>query len=500
MAQSPKMKNSTPRLSEIARHVHVPTGAVTTGWPAVRDRCKSFGIGFDAWQDGIGKIALAKRADGQYAGSVGGVVLSIPRQTGKTYLIGWMVFALCTIFGGMTVIWTAHRTRTSDETFEKMKTMSRRAKVCPHVKNVRSANGQQEIEFVNGSRILFGAREQGFGRGFDEIDVLIFDEAQILTENAMSDMVPATNAAKNGLVLLLGTPPRPGKDPGEVFENRRKDALDNDPDTAYVEFSADKNAKIIDWEQLAKANPSFPHRTSKTAILRMQKLLGSDESFYREAYGIWDETGAVAKAIDFESWRKLEAPKPNIGTHKCFAVKFTADDSTVALAVAVRSADGVHVEALRQANAGEGMRWLVDFLVKRADETAMILIDGKGGQAALMQALQDEGVVRRGLVRACSFEDFISAHSVMDEAIKSGTVTHGKLPELDDQVKRSVRVTFSKRSGAWGWVADDGSPVPLVSAVALAHFATKTVKADPAESRQGSAQRRANNARGRRQG
>ena len=33
------------------------------------------------------------------------------------------------------------------------------------------------------------------------------DEAQILTEKAMEDMVPATNAAPNGLVLMMGTPP-----------------------------------------------------------------------------------------------------------------------------------------------------------------------------------------------------------------------------------------------------------------------------------------------------
>ncbi|MUP49193.1 terminase, partial [Veillonellaceae bacterium M2-8] len=81
------------------------------------------------------------------------------------------------------------------------------------VASVRATNGQQAIEFTNGSRILFGARESGFGRGFAMVDVIVFDEAQILTENALSDMVPATNAAPNGLVLMMGTPPRP-KDPG----------------------------------------------------------------------------------------------------------------------------------------------------------------------------------------------------------------------------------------------------------------------------------------------
>ena len=73
----------------------------------------------------------------------------------------------------------------------------------------RRANGQQEIVFVNGSRIMFGTRENGFGRGFDSVDIEVFDEAQILTERALDDMIPATNAAHNPLIVYMGTPPKP---------------------------------------------------------------------------------------------------------------------------------------------------------------------------------------------------------------------------------------------------------------------------------------------------
>jgi hypothetical protein len=39
--------------------------------------------------------------------------------------------------------------------------------------------------------------------------------------------------------------------------------------------------------QWAKANPSYPKRTPKKAILRLRKLLSLDD-FMREALGIWD--------------------------------------------------------------------------------------------------------------------------------------------------------------------------------------------------------------------
>src|SRR5690606_14404178 len=137
------------------------------------------------------------------------------------------------------------------------------------------------------------------------------------------------------------------------------------------------NAKIIDWGQVAKANPSYPHRTGKTAILRMQKLLGSDEGFRREGYGIWDETLATKKAIPFTKWSVLTGVKPESG-RVAFGVKFSPDGSTVAIAGGIRPDDGpIHVEGFRQENLGEGTQWLVDFLAKRAPTTSLIVVDGK---------------------------------------------------------------------------------------------------------------------------
>ena len=160
---------------------------------------------------------------------------------------------------------------------------------------MRSANGEQEIAFRNGSRILFGAREGGFGRGFAAVDAIVFDEAQILTERALDDMVPATNQAKwptGALLLYMGTPPRP-IDPGEVFSLKRESALAGLTDSqVYVELCADEDADPDDLDQLALANPSFPERTPLESVLRMRANLGSDEAYLREGFGIWTARNA----------------------------------------------------------------------------------------------------------------------------------------------------------------------------------------------------------------
>lgn len=477
---SPQTKLGMRKLSDVARHVCQPSGIVSTGWPPVADRLRQFGIPFDVWQEGAGRLILAKRADGIYAAGVGGVVISIPRQVGKTYMIGWIVFALCTLFPGLTVIWTAHHTRTSNETFGKMRAMARKAKVVPFIETVRAANGEQSVIFKNESRILFGARDQGFGLGFDKVDLLVLDEAQRVKEVAMADMVPATNAAPNGLVFLMGTPPRP-TDNGDVFAARRADALEGDPDTLYIELSADPGSKVIDWGQVEKANPSYPHRTTQTAILRMQKLLGSDEGFYREGYGIWDDRSGVSRLITPSEWSAtgvLVGPSDGV---RSFGVAFNLAGDRMCVAGAVKHAGGTHVEVV-DAWAGDleaGTASLADWLAERWRSVSRIAISGQSGAGALAQELRDRRVPER-VIHVLSGPEVFVANSMFYDAVKDRTVTHpvgGVSDHLELSVAVCDKVPVSRTSGAWRWksTSDDGDETPLES-VGFAHWAARTAK------------------------
>ncbi|MGH3536554.1 MAG: hypothetical protein ACRDQG_17825, partial [Pseudonocardiaceae bacterium] len=61
------MQTSIPKLSEAARHLVLPAGMATTGFPAVRATCLRLKITFDPWQDSAGTAILGKRKDGLYA-------------------------------------------------------------------------------------------------------------------------------------------------------------------------------------------------------------------------------------------------------------------------------------------------------------------------------------------------------------------------------------------------------------------------------------------------
>lgn len=475
---SPPTKRSTPRLSELARHVVAPEGAVSTGWPAVRDKARDLGITFDAWQDGAGRLILAKRADGKYAATVGGTAMSIPRQVGKTFLIGAIAFSLCLLNPGLTVIWTAHRLRTAGETFDKMQGMSRRKRISPHVAKVVLGSGEEEVRFTNGSRILFGARERGFGRGFDQVDVLIFDEAQILTENAIDDMVPATNQSQQpsgALMLFIGTPPKE-TDPGEVFTRMRTDALSGeDKDTAYIEFGADKGYKPTeppaemtdaDWRQIAKANPSYPHRTPREALLRMRKKL-THESMCREGYGIWDD---LSHLPPFPGWGGCAVDVGPDDSVPPVALGLDMNHAREAsLAGAWRVSDDVHLELLPVPSDDAE---LVEQLVKMAGRRIPVVIDGMSPAASLIQTLKARGVK----VTAGTAGDMGKACGGLAGAVKGRRVTHAGQPILNKAIVGSRKRAIGQ-AGAWGLDRRDPdlNIAPAVAAV-LAHYGAQGVK------------------------
>ena len=208
----------------------------------------------------------------------------------------------------------------------------------------------------------------------------------------------------------------------------------------------------------------------------MRKLLGSVESFKREALGIWDKRAAGAKALKRSRWEELVAT-PSDGV-RSFGVKFSPDGSHVALAGAVKNDDGVHVEGIRQATMGEGTQWLVDFLVERARDAAQIVVDGKSGVGYLVNALRAEGVGKSVIVTP-ALDQVVAAHGMFERAVVEGGLTHSGQPELDGQALDAVRRKIGN-AGGFGWEHPvEGETVVLLDAVTLAFWGARTSKRVP---------------------
>lgn len=463
-----KTKTGARKLSEVAKHLVAPTKITSTGWPAVRKTCnEKLGVEFDDWQEGAGRLILAKRADGNLAAMIDGVGLSLPRQVGKTYLIGAMVFALCVNTPGLLVIWSAHHARTHAETFLAMQGFAGRTKVKAHVGQVFKGSGDEEIRFVNGSRILFGARERGFGRGIPGVDVLIFDEAQILSDRALSNMLATMNTSRFGLQLYIGTPPKPD-DNSESFERMRTEAIAKRlKDGAWIELGADKGAQPGDRKQWVKANPSYPKRTPAQSILRLQRKL-TPEDFLREGMGVWAEAEDGPPLI-MPNWplcsTKVEPGKPA-------AIAIAVDIDRVWASIGAASAGDVpHLGPRWKRRLDVDRAFIISETKRIQTETSCaVVIDRKGPAGSLEDDLIAEGVN----VTPAGLEDYVTACADLFDAVNAKEVTHGEYPELDAAVRAASQRKVGDR---WAWARRDGD-ISMLEAVTLAHWAATHIDTD----------------------
>ena len=464
-----------------ARHLVLPDGIVSTGFPAVEATCRQIGIEFDPWQRDLNRAILGKDRFGFYAADT--VAMSIPRQVGKTFNVGALVFADSIINPGTTTVWTAHRFKVSRETFNELRAWARSPLLAPHIDydEITTGAGNEMIPFRNGSRIVFAARERGAIRGFTKVRRLILDEVQYLKESEMADLAPTMNQAENPQIIMMGTPPAPSN-PGEIFAEQRKTALAGESEGAlYVEFSADADAPVNlnspgAWEQVAKANPSFPDRTPKRAIRRLRKLLTNDDDFRREAYGIWD--AARRSAVFGEGvWEALERPaRPADLGVGALGVAVSLDLSWAAVVAAGRDEQDVWVKPLHHA---PGTGWVVDAMRDlQAVHGVDAVIDSRGPGALLIPTLEREGV----RLRKATTSDVLDACAGFDSLVREGHLLREPAPELDEAVAAAVKRDVGDR-WAWGRKASSSDISPLEAATLAAWAAEQPAPVSVYESR-----------------
>lgn len=356
----------------------IPDDLYTSGEPSLNNLAAAAGDRFDVWQRQINRIILAKSADGFW--SARNAVLSIPRQTGKTYDIGWVAIHRAARTPGMRIVWTAQHFSVIKDTFESMCAIVLRPEMSGLVDpdhGISLAAGKEEIRFRNGSRIFFRARERGALRGVKKIALLVIDEAQHLSDSAMASMLPTQNRAYNPQTIYMGTPPGP-RDNGEAFTRLRdKSRAGRTHSTLYVEFTADRDAYPLDRDQWRKANPSYPAHTSDESIANLWENLTGDD-FRREALGIWDEH-ALSRAIDRRQWEEATIDKRRPGGVMSFGIDMNPTRTRLTIGACMRYDDGTaHIELAEYRDTNhDGTMWAVNLIDKVWEQTAALVIDGQ---------------------------------------------------------------------------------------------------------------------------
>ncbi len=430
------------------RYAVVPAGISSTAWPKVVGTCKRIGITFYIWQVALGRIILAKRQDGAWAAFL--TLISIPRQVGKSFLFGWIIFALCLLAKKdkpLRVIWTSHHTATTEEVYDQFFEMCNHPRVKPHILKKRQLSGSRwEIVFKNRSRIMLAARERGFGRGKAKIDILVLDEFQHISARALGNLVPTTNAADMPLILAAGTPPDPLETEvgyGEAFNRIRDAALAGENtitldiaegeqmvlSTFYAESSADEDGNRTDKRQWALANPTRPLNLRPFAV-GLATL--PPDVFDREYLGIHAKKAAYKSAADPMRWAELVADGPADGV-KAASLGINANrDGDISIVACWREGETAHVEEVFAARSESAA---IEFVKTTWDKRRPIKHDTTGSAASVGKQLAEISYK----ATAQTGNDARAANAMWLSMVAESRITHAGQESLNNAVRDSMR-------------------------------------------------------------
>ena len=440
-----------------------------------------YGYTLDPWQQEILDCWLGVDETGKY--NVTSAGLALPRQNGKNVVIEAREF-FGLVINGEKILHTAHQVRTSKKSFRRLAALfndKRHPEITDMVKTIRYTNGEEAIELTNGGVIEFSARSRQAARGFDGISLVVYDEAQELTDDQIEAIMATLSASATGnrQLIYAGTPPYPGC-PGEVFR-RRRTVCTTDPGRhdCWHEWSvpADNAGQIdiTDKSLWYMTNPALGIRLDEDFTLEELKSMSPD-GFARERLGWWSpaESKHIEPAIDPQAWDDCKSADPKPEGKTAYGVKFSADASEVVLCGAVCPKDGkARVSLIERRPTGQGIRWLADWLNHRVSVGCCVVIDGKNGVDVLIERIHDTWRYKDSVIRPRA-TDMIAAVSMLTNEINERTVTwYAEQEALSDSALSSVKRPIS---GGWGFGGDDSAPI---EAAALALWGCRTSKRDP---------------------
>lgn len=464
------------RGSQKPRILLEPPHAYTDGRDAGK-LSSAYGLTPDTWQQKVLDVWLGRdKSDKLTASSCG---LSVPRQNGKNGLLEMRELYGMTVIGEA-FLHTAHEVKTARKAFIRLCAFFENDRQYPElaemVVSIRKTNGQEAIFLDNGGSIEFSARSRGSARGFT-VDVVIFDEAQELTDEQLDAILPTLSASPldNRQFIYTGTPPGPNS-PGEVFSRVRKLALEGkETKIAWHEWSVEDIGDVTDKKRWYAANPAMGIRINEE-FTEVELSSMSDDGFARERLGWWSST-TLNRILSETEWKNLATENPPSDGKMAFGVKFAPDGSVVTLAVAIKPSKGkVHIEVIDRRSMAHGTTWLCEWLLQRKESAAIVVIDGKSGAGALIERLNLEGFPKRAITTPYSRE-VATAASMLLEEIREQRVTHFDQPALNDSALNAQRRNIG--DGSWGWGGSGDVDSTPIEAASLALWGVMTTKRDP---------------------
>lgn len=385
-------------------------------------------------------------------------LVSAPRRQGKTELI-FARTKVGLVLTGERMIYSSVTISSAQLLFNKLADWVNNDDQLKSLATIYRGKGSESISIPGGGSIRFIARNNNASRG-DGCDLIIFDEAQALTDDDFAAMDPLMADSPNPQAIFFGTPAVEKQIATSKFASLRKQVLANDDKFAYLaEWSADPSADFSAPETWAQANPAYNIRNVTEENLQRAYLRNSRQKFAIERLGVWGDV-MHQTLVDQALWDALATTDPTPDP-VVLAVDVSPDsggDQTASVSLVGVRSDGLpQVEVVKNAR---GSQWVQPFVRDFCKKyKCPVVIDVGGYAAADIAPLKAAGVQ----VLETSTQHVKQASQNFLNTIQLGSLKH-----YDQVVLNTAVMGASKRRIGEGFgfspASDAVDITPLVSA------------------------------------
>jgi hypothetical protein len=447
------------------------------------------------WQWNVLLDSMLRNPEGLWLHRV--ICLVCTRQQGKTWImVARILFGL--FYLGETIVYSAQRGQTADAVFERVLNIIKArpdlfANLIEHTGG-KQGRGDIRVRSKNGqiAHLRCGVRSTDLGRGLDEIDLVVFDEAYNLTPAEVAALTGAQIASPNAQTIYTSTAPVASIHAFcLIFGGMREAGVKGcrvpelaDPETLFYEFAApdpppderERALARVDRENWRLASPSHGVISKDRDIDANRAVLcvnAEGTALWEADYLGWGEWPVTAEnrepVIPLEEvWLKLINHRPELTGQRALAIARSTDLARWYIACGQRTMQGrVGLEVGYAAKAHIGQFAHALLAVIEALDPAAVVVEGHDPGVDIVPAMARLGIE----IHKTNLPEWSIASAGFIDAAFAGDLEHG-----DQPIIRECLETASMRELPRGdRVFDDrDSPIAPLKAYVLAHWATLT--------------------------
>ena len=447
-------------MSAPARYATAPSGLPTDGL-AVAVIARLLGTPLMPWQRQVANVACERRPDGSWRYPV--VVVTVPRQSGKTVLMGAVMVHRAVTRPDAQVFYTAQTGKDAAERWRDVLKKCQNSEVFQQFIQTRLSAGGQAIEFPNSSAVRPFAPTANSLHGYTPPLVMI-DEAMahdaVDGTNLMGAIAPAQITIPDRQLWIVSTAGSANSTwLREWVDRGRAQVADPAATMAYFEWSMADDADPYHPDTWAGFHPALGHTITADAL---RDQIGVPHSEWLRAYcNVWTRTQTTV--IPLSTWDALSSPltKPAASARVAFGIDVTPALDGAAIVAAWQLPDGR--TAVKPVLVAPGVRWLAAVVnaIRDAYPYSTMTADLRGPAHDVADDL--------GTLDPVTTEDATAGFAQWMRAVATRRIIHDGAAALRDAIANAATRELGD-GHIWSAKASAG-PIHVLRAATAAHRA-----------------------------